>query len=88
MSRLYIREIETCLQCGHFEISSYSNYYHCKLSDKDLTKNFDKKIPRWCKLEKVAKCPKCSGRGIVQTEYDNGKIESESCCECNGTGKR
>jgi len=55
MSRLYIKEIETCLQCGHRHSLPYNFYHHCKLSDKSLPKTFTDKIPKWCKLEKVEK---------------------------------
>lgn len=53
MSRLYIREIDTCQFCGHRHSLSYNLYHHCTLSDKELPKTFMKKIPKWCKLEKV-----------------------------------
>lgn len=60
MSRLYIREVTNCFQCGHSRQTAFGLY--CSLSDEyslpfpdDFDGRKNKKLPKWCKLEKVVK---------------------------------
>ena len=56
--KLYIRQINSCLDCGHYKYEMVDGFYdnNCTLSEQTITEEqIRKSIPDWCKLENVQK---------------------------------
>ena len=56
MSKLYIKNITNCYDCGHCYLKKYTITFKCGLSDKIIyVDNIYRNIPKWCKLEDAEK---------------------------------